>query len=198
MMKFVVASNNAKKLAEMCEIFSEIGVSVISLRDAGIVSEPEETGATFEENAFVKARAAMLASGLPAIADDSGLCVSALDEAPGVYSARYGGDGLSDEDRVQLLLRQLGDESIRDAKFVCAVACVFTDGSEFALQGECAGEITKTPRGSEGFGYDPVFLPEGLDNTMAELMPPEKNKISHRGKALRMLKKELERRYVDK
>ena len=198
MMEFVLASNNTKKLIEMREILLGIGISVVSMRDLGIDSEPEETGATFEENALIKARAAMSASGQPAIADDSGLCVSALGGGPGVYSARYGGPGLSDGERTQLLLRELGDELNRAAKFVCAIACVFPNGREIVLRGECGGEITKEPRGSGGFGYDPIFEPEGLGCTMAQLTPEGKHKISHRGRALLVLRKELERLYVDK
>jgi len=198
MMKFVLASNNAKKLIEMRDILSEFGVSVISLAEAGIDSEPEETGTTFEENALIKAHAASKASGMPAIADDSGLCVDALGGAPGVLSARYGGDERqSDEDRVALLLRNLGDNTNRAAKFMCAVACVFPDGREFTVYGECAGEITDAPRGAGGFGYDPVFLVAGMGLTMAELDPAEKNKISHRGNAMKKLKKELVKHYAE-
>ena len=191
MTKFVLASNNAKKLAELRDILAELGVSVVSLAEAGIFSEPEETGTTFEANALIKARSAMEASGLPAIADDSGIWVDALGGEPGVYSARYGGEGFDDEGRTALLIRNLGDEKRRAARFECAVACVFPDGREITVHGQCAGEVTASPRGAGGFGYDPVFLVEGMGRTMAELEPGEKNAISHRARALTKLKEEL-------
>ena len=190
-MKFVLASNNKGKLREMREILSELGIEVLSQREAGISVEPEETGATFAENALIKARAAMEASGLAAIADDSGIAVEALGGAPGVYSARYGNCG-SDEERVQLLLKNMENEEHRAAKFVSDIAVVFPDGKELLTEGECAGELTREPRGENGFGYDPIFYMPCFGRTLAEVSAEEKNAVSHRGKALRAMKVKLE------
>lgn len=195
-MKFVLASNNPKKLKEMREILSELGIEVISQGEAGVNIEVEETGRTFEENALLKAAAVMEATGLPAIADDSGLMVDALGGAPGIYSARYGGDECrTDAERIEYLLRNMGDTDERGASFVSTIACVFPDGRRIITRGECTGLILREPRGSGGFGYDPVFhLPE-YNMTMAEMSPEQKNKISHRAKALNNLKKELGKIY---
>ena len=190
-MKVVLASHNAKKITEMRAILSQMGVEVLSQRDVGVDLEPEETGTTFEANARIKAKAVMEATGLPAIADDSGLMVDALDGAPGVYSARYGGEGATDADRNVKLLRELRDipEGRRGARFVSAVCCVFPDGSRVETRGECPGWVGFAPRGKDGFGYDPLFvvaqgLP-GAGKTYAELTPEEKDAVSHRGNALR-------------
>lgn len=192
-MKFVLAGNNEKKLKEMREILSTLGIEVISLKEAGISAAPEETGSTFEENALIKAEAAMKLSGLPAIADDSGLVVEALGGEPGIYSARYGSPACkSDEDRTRHLLSNMLNMEQRDAKFVSSIACVFPNGDKLTAYGECKGEISRSPSGTGGFGYDPVFyLPEyGL--TMAELEPQQKNRISHRAKALEDFKRKLQ------
>ena len=187
-MRYILASNNNGKLREMKVILAETGAEVVSQREAGADFEAEETGTTFEENALIKARAACQALGEPAIADDSGLCVDALGGAPGVYSARYGGCR-TDPDRIALLLKNLGDEKDREAKFVSCIACVFPNGDVLTARGECPGTITTAPRGDGGFGYDPVFLVG--DKTMAELSDEEKDKISHRGTALRALARRL-------
>ena len=183
-MKFVLASNNRKKLAELRAILGEQGHEVASLHECGVQSDPVETGETFEQNARIKARSACAATGLPSIADDSGLEVDALGGAPGVRSARYCPG--SDADRVDFLLKNLEavPDAERTARFVSAVACVFPDGRELVTRGECGGVILRERRGEGGFGYDPVvYVPqEGL--TFAQLPAERKNAISHRGRAL--------------
>lgn len=193
-MKAVLASHNKKKMAEMRAILSELGVELLSQADVGVDIEPEETGTTFEENARIKAEAIMQATGLPAIADDSGLVVDALNGEPGVYSARYGGEGLDDTGRWQLLLKNMEGTENRACRFVSVICCAFPDGSQLMTRGECHGVVAEGPRGEGGFGYDPVFwLPE-KGKSMAELSPEEKNSISHRGNALRVFKEELEKK----
>lgn len=183
-MKVVLASQNKKKIVEMKDILSKMGVEVLSQADVGLNLEPEETGATFEENARIKARAVMEAAGMPAIADDSGLMVDALGGEPGVYSARYGGPGLDDTGRWQLLLRNMAGQTNRQGKYVSVICCVFPDGREILSRGECAGLLTEEPAGDGGFGYDPIFFLPQLGKTMAQITPEEKNQISHRAKAL--------------
>ncbi len=192
-MKLVLASDNAHKLREFRELFRTLGVELLSKKEAGVAGEVDETGETFEENAFLKAEAVMRASGLPAIADDSGLCVDALGGEPGVRSARYTGSHAdSDEDRYRLVLKNLGGRTDRGARFVCALCCVFPDGDVLRARGECEGEILFAPKGENGFGYDPIFRPAGYDRSMAELTMEEKNAISHRGRALANFKREWE------
>ena len=188
---FVLASKNKKKLAEMQTILGEQGIQVLSQAQAGVDLDPEETGLTFEENAIIKARAVSEASGLPAIADDSGLMVDALDGAPGVFSARYGGSHeLSDEYRWKLLLKNMEGMEQRAAKYVSVIAAVFPDGRILTARGECHGEIAESPRGDGGFGYDPIFrLPDGRH--MAEIDMEEKNRISHRAIALAEMQRKL-------
>ena len=188
---FVLASKNKKKLAEMQTILGEQGIQVLSQAQAGVDLDPEETGLTFEENAIIKARAVSEASGLPAIADDSGLMVDALDGAPGVFSARYGGSHeLSDEYRWKLLLKNMEGVEQRAAKYVSVIAAVFPDGRILTARGECHGEIAESPRGNGGFGYDPIFrLPDGRH--MAEIDMDEKNRISHRAIALAEMQRKL-------
>lgn len=196
-MKLVLASKNQKKLKEMNEILSALGVEVCLQADVGIDVDVEETGDTFEENSMLKATAVMEASGLPAVADDSGLCVDALNGAPGVYSARYGGPGLDDTGRYRLLLENMRGQP-RGAKFVSVITCCFPNGDVLTARGECPGTIAFAPQGEGGFGYDPVFFVPGLKKTFAQLSPEEKNAISHRGKALtafaEKLKEYLEQR----
>lgn len=192
-MKLVLASKNKKKLAEMNDILSHLGVEVCSEAEAGVDVEVEETGTTFEENSLLKARAVMEASGLPAIADDSGLMVDALGGDPGVYSARYGGPGLDDTGRWQLLLKNMAGESNRACKFVSVICCAFPDGGEVMARGECPGILAQGPSGDGGFGYDPIFYLPQLGKTMAQLTPAEKNQISHRARALAGFQKEWER-----
>lgn len=193
-MRAVLASHNQKKIRELRAILSGLGVEVLSQADVGVSLEPEETGSTFAENAKIKAEAVMRATGLPAIADDSGLMVDALGGAPGVYSARYGGPGLDDTGRWQLLLRNMEGQTERTCRFVCAICCCFPDGTELTAYGECPGVVAHEAHGSGGFGYDPVFWLPQYGKTMAELTAEEKNAISHRGKALRAFKEGWERK----
>lgn len=188
--RFVLASNNKGKLKEMREILSALGVDVISQKEAGIASEPEETGTTFAENAVIKAKAAMEAAGLPAIADDSGIVVEALGGAPGIYSARYGNCS-SDEERVDYLLKNMENEEHRAAKFVSSIAVAFPNGDVLTTSGECCGELTRAPVGENGFGYDPVFYMQQFGCTLAQVTPEQKNSVSHRGRALRAMKEKL-------
>jgi XTP/dITP diphosphohydrolase len=191
-MTFVLASNNNDKLKELRAILSDFGYTVISQAEAGIDLEVEETGETFRDNAFLKAEAAMKASGLPAIADDSGLAVEFLNGGPGVRSKRYGGEGLTDTDRNALLLKNMEKAEQRRAKFVSSIVCVFPDGGVVSAEGTCDGTILDAPRGTGGFGYDPVFFVTSAGKSMAELTPEEKNVVSHRGGALRLFKPKLE------
>lgn len=192
-MKVVLASHNQKKMVEMKAILSQMGVEVLSQAEVGVDLEPEETGTTFEENARIKAQAVMQATGLPAIADDSGFMVDALGGDPGVYSARYGGPGLDDTGRWQLLLKNMAGESNRACKFVSVICCAFPDGGEVMARGECPGILAQGPSGDGGFGYDPIFYLPQLGKTMAQLTPAEKNQISHRARALAGFQKEWER-----
>ena len=182
-MKLVLASKNAHKLVEMRDILSQLGVEVVLESEVGVDVDVEETGATFEENAFLKARAVMEASGLPAIADDSGLCVDALNGAPGVYSARYGGPGLDDVGRYRLLLENMRGQLDRRCRFVSAICCCFPNGDRVEARGEGPGS--------------PVFFVPALKKTFAELSPAEKNAISHRGNALTAFREKLEQ-YLNK
>ena len=182
--KFVLATHNPGKLAEMKAILSGLGVEAVSPAESGVEVDVEETGSTFAENAMLKAKAICAASGLPAIADDSGLCVDALNGGPGVYSARYGGEGLDDRGRCMLLLRSLRGQTTRAAHFTCAVACAFPNGDTLEAEGRCDGAIAFAPLGEGGFGYDPVFLIPEKGKTFGQIGPEEKSKISHRGKAL--------------
>ena len=193
-MKFVLASQNKHKLVEMQAILSAHGVEVVLQSDLGLRVDVEETGETFAENALLKARAVMAASGLPAIADDSGVCVDALNGAPGVYSARYG--GLDDTGRYRLLLENMRGAGSRAAHFTSAIACVFPNGDVIEAQGECPGTIAFAPQGDGGFGYDPVFFLPQLRKTYAQLTPEEKAAVSHRGKALEIFDGKL-RTYLE-
>ncbi|MBQ0038642.1 MAG: RdgB/HAM1 family non-canonical purine NTP pyrophosphatase [Clostridiales bacterium] len=183
-MKFVLASHNRGKLAEMRKILGEMGVEVVLQSDMGLALEPEETGTTFAENALIKAKAVMEASGLPAIADDSGLCVDYLGGGPGIYSARYGGLD-DDKARYTLLLNNMRGATTRAAHFHTSIVCAFPDGDVLEAEGDCHGTIAFAPMGESGFGYDPVFFVPSLRKTFAQLTPEEKNAISHRGNALR-------------
>ena len=198
-MKMILASNNQKKLLEMQALLADLGVELVTQRAAGCDFEVDETGTSFEENAWLKAAAVTRATGQVAIADDSGLAVDALDGAPGIYSARFTGNHSdSDADRNAYLLEKLAGVSDRSGRFVCAICCTFPNGDVIRTRGECPGHITTAPSGSGGFGYDPVFWPDGADCTMAELSPEEKNRLGHRGKAIRELKERLKEYYADK
>ena len=183
-MKMVLASKNAHKLVEMRDILSAQGVEVVLESDVGVDVDVEETGTTFEENALLKARAVMEATGLPSIADDSGLMVDALNGAPGVYSARYGGPELDDAGRYRLLLDNMRGQLDRRCRFVSAICCCFPNGDIVTARGECPGTLAYAPKGEDGFGYDPVFFVPSLKKTFAELTGGEKNAVSHRGAAL--------------
>ncbi len=199
MMKIILASNNKGKLREMRELLAELGIEVLSQREAGFDIEVDETGTTFEENSYLKASAITALSGLPAVADDSGLMVDYLGGEPGVYSARYTGNhDDSDEDRYMYLLKKMEGVTDRRAKFVSAVCCTFPNGDVIRTRGECHGNLLYTPVGEHGFGYDPIFGPECSEGSMAQLTDEEKNAISHRGKAVREFIEKLREYYADK
>ena len=191
-MRFVLATHNPGKLREMGEILKDFGIEVVSPRDLGLTVDVEETGTTFAENAMLKAKAICKEANLPAIADDSGLCVDALNGAPGVYSARYGGEGLDDKGRYMLLLSSLRGAPTRAAHFACAVACAFPNGDTLTAEGRCDGSIAYAPLGEGGFGYDPVFLLPGTGKTFGQLTQEEKSAVSHRGRALKDFAGKLE------
>lgn len=184
-MKVILASKNAHKLTELSEILSQLGFEIALESEYGLDIDVDETGTTFEENSFLKADAVMKASGLPVLADDSGLMVDCLDGAPGVYSARYGHKS-SDAERIEYLLENMKDvpQPRRTARFVCVITCLWPDGRKIAARGECPGVILTAPQGQGGFGYDPVFYLPERGKTYAELAPEEKNAISHRARAL--------------
>ena len=186
-MKFVLATQNPKKLKEMSAILGELGVEVVSEADLGVKIEVEETGETFAENSLLKAKAVMEATKLPAIADDSGLCVDALNGGPGVYSARFGGEGLDDTGRYRLLLQMLHGQADRRAHFHTTITCAFPNGDVLQDDGEVEGTIAFAPMGENGFGYDPLFYYEPLKKSFAQLTPEEKNSVSHRRRALESL-----------
>ncbi len=191
MLTFLLASHNKKKLNELSRILEPLGFKVISPKDIeGGITEPEENGSTFEENALIKARSACKETGIPAVADDSGLCVDALNGAPGIYSARYAGTG-NDDDNNALLLKNLEKvpKEKRTARFVSSIACVFPDGREFTVKGAVEGEIGFLPQGDGGFGYDPLFITEW--GCFGQLSPEEKDKVSHRHNAIVKFTEEL-------
>ncbi|MCL2662460.1 MAG: RdgB/HAM1 family non-canonical purine NTP pyrophosphatase [Oscillospiraceae bacterium] len=183
-MRYILATANPGKIKEMRDILSGLGIEVVTRDGLGIQIAVEETGTTFYENAKLKAEAICAASKMPSIADDSGLVVEALDGRPGVYSSSYGGEALTAEQRCMFLLDEMKKTEQRRAKFVCNIVCVFPDGNILSAAGECNGTISTEIKGVRGFGYDPVFVPDGYIKTMAELSSEEKNAISHRGKAL--------------
>lgn len=190
-MKYVIATHNPHKLLELQRILEPLHIDVTTTD----LREVEETGTTFAENAFLKAQAACEQTGLPAVADDSGLSVDALQGAPGVYSARYAGPDATDAQRMEKLLEELEDipADQRTARFVSAICVVYPDGERIDVEETCEGSVAFAPRGTDGFGYDPIFLVG--DRTYAELSPAEKDAVSHRGKALRKLAKRLEGRH---
>lgn len=190
-MKILLATHNAKKLAELRRLVAEqrFAVEVLGLDDVGPYPEPAETERSFEGNALLKARAGVAATGLPALADDSGLVVDLLNGMPGVRSARWSGSGATDQRNLDLLIAQLDDTDPADrtARFVCAVAYAAPDGAEHVLRATMEGRLVSQPRGGNGFGYDPIFVAEGQTRTNGELSPAEKDAISHRGKAIRAM-----------
>ena len=184
-MKVILASKNPHKLTELSAILSQHGFEIALESEYGLDIDVDETGTTFEENSLLKAEAVMKASGLPVLADDSGLMVDALNGAPGVYSARYGHKS-SDGERTAFLLENMKDvpDEKRTAKFVCVITCLWPDGRKIVARGECPGVITREVHGENGFGYDPVFYLPELGMTYAELPSEQKNAISHRARAL--------------
>lgn len=186
-MKLILATNNQHKLTEFRRVLDPIGVTVISQNEAGISVDVEETGKTFEENAKLKADAIYQLTELPTVADDSGLEVDILDNAPGVYTARYAGENATDADRYNKLLGEMKavKDADRTARFVCVLYYIDSDGVGHSMRGECFGKIGYEPKGENGFGYDPVFMVG--NKSFSELLPEEKDAVSHRGKALQML-----------
>ena len=191
-MKLLAATTNRGKIVEIAEILSGLGVTVMTPEEIDLHIDVKEDGATFAENALIKARAWSEAAGMPALADDSGLCVDALDGRPGVMSARFSGSDATDEKNIQLLLRSLQGKTQRTARFVCAVALAWQTGEVILAEGRYEGIIIDEPRGRGGFGYDPVFLDPELNKTLAQMSPGEKNARSHRRKALDALKTRLQ------
>lgn len=202
MMKVVLASKNAHKLQEISKITEKFDMELVLESQVGVDIDVEETGSTFEENSFIKAEAVMKATGLPALADDSGIAVDALNGEPGIYSARYGFDpSLDDWGRLELLLKnteQVPDSS-RQAQFVCVITLVTPEGQVIQARGEAHGELLRQPAGEGGFGYDPIFYYPPLGKSFAELSPEEKNQVSHRAQALKLFYEKLkEAGYADK
>lgn len=190
-MKLVIASNNAHKIAEIKTIIGGFFEEIYSLKELSLEIDPEETGKTFEENALLKARAVTEATGMCALSDDSGLCVEALNGAPGVYSARYAGEGHDDAENNALLLRNLQGKTDRAAYFVSCVALTYPDGKEIIAEGRTYGSILTELKGNNGFGYDPLFYSDDLKKSFGEASAEEKNTVSHRGRALAALKEKL-------
>lgn len=192
-MKFIIATNNAKKLRELKRILNPLGIDAVSAKEVGVeLDDVDETGSTFAENAYLKAEAAFQKTGLAAVADDSGLCVDALNGRPGVYSARYGGENATDDDKNNKLLEELADvpKDKRTAHFTCSICCILPNGEKITAEGICEGSIAFAPHGNGGFGYDPIFMYN--NKSYAELTAEEKDAVSHRGHALRMLQNKLE------
>lgn len=193
MKKFIIASNNAHKAAEINRILTPLGITAVTAKQAGVnLPEVEETGKTFTENARLKAQSAFDICKAPVIADDSGLVVDVLNGAPGVYSARYAGEGASDKDKINKLLRELEGvpSDRRTAAFVCSICCILENSRIIEVSGRCEGKIALEPKGEGGFGYDPVFITTD-GKSYAELLEKEKDSISHRGNALRAFRAEL-------
>lgn len=180
---FLIATNNAHKVEEFRRIFSNLGLFLVTPRELGIKCEPEENGDSFEQNAVIKARAFYDVCKIPTVADDSGLCVDALGGEPGIYSARYGNMD-DDKSRLDLLLKNMEGKIQRASRFVCAIACVMSDGSEFTVTGTVNGRLAEKAIGDGGFGYDPAFIPDGFDKTFGQMSAGEKDALSHRARAL--------------
>ena len=201
-MKVVLASKNKHKLVEISKITEKFGIELVLQSELGVDLDVEETGTTFEENSFLKAEAVMKATGLPALADDSGIAVDALNGEPGIYSARYGfDDSLDDWGRLLLLLKNTEHvpDGQRQAQFVCVITMVTPDGEVIQARGEIHGELTREARGENGFGYDPIFFYPPLGKTTAELSSEEKNQVSHRANALKLFYEKMkEAGYADK
>ena len=201
-MKVVLASKNPHKLVEISKITEQFDMELVLQSELGVDIDVEETGTTFEENSYLKARAVMEATGLPALADDSGIAVDALNGEPGIYSARYGFDeSLDDWGRLQLLLKNTANvpDGQRQAQFVCVITLVTPDGKVIQARGEVHGELLRAPAGERGFGYDPIFYYPPFGKSLAEVSAEEKNQVSHRANALRVFYEKLkEAGYADK
>ena len=201
-MKVVLASKNRHKLEEISKITEKFDMELVLQSDLGVDIDVEENGTTFEENSFIKAEAVMKATGLPALADDSGIAVDALNGEPGIYSARYGfDDTLDDWGRLELLLKNTEHvpDGQRQAQFVCVITMITPEGKTIQARGEIHGELTREARGENGFGYDPIFYYPPLGKTTAELSSEEKNAVSHRANALKVFYEKLkEAGYADK
>lgn len=201
-MKVVLASKNPHKLVEISQITEKFGMELVLESQLGVDIDVEETGSTFEENSFLKAEAVMKATGLPALADDSGICVDALGGEPGIYSARYGfDDSLDDFGRLRLLLKNTENvpDGQRQAQFVCVITFVTPDGKVIQARGEVHGELLRSPAGEGGFGYDPIFYYPPFGKSLAQVSPAEKNSVSHRANALKVFYEKLkEAGYADK
>ena len=201
-MRVVLASKNRHKLEEISKITEKFGIELVLQSELGIDLDVEETGTTFEENSYIKAEAVMKATGLPALADDSGIAVDALNGEPGIYSARYGFDeSLDDWGRLELLLKNTEHvpDGQRQAQFVCVITMVTPEGQVIQARGEIHGELTREPYGENGFGYDPIFYYPPLGMTTAQLPPEVKNEVSHRGNALKLFYEKMkEAGYADK
>ena len=201
-MKVVLASKNKHKLVEISKITEKFGIELVLQSELGVDIDVEETGTTFEENSFLKAEAVMKATGLPALADDSGIAVDALNGEPGIYSARYGfDDTLDDWGRLELLLKNTEHvpDGERQAQFVCVITMVTPEGQTIQARGEIHGELTREARGENGFGYDPIFYYPPMGMTTAEMPSEAKNEVSHRGNALKVFYDKLkEAGYADK
>lgn len=189
----VLASRNKGKTSEIKNLLNNFPVTVKNLNDFGPIPHIEETGTTFDENAYLKASFTARILGVPALADDSGLCVDALGGAPGVYSARYGGEEASDAQRCAKLLDELKNQSNRKAAFECIISIAVPPGAALTYEGRCEGLISQKPLGTNGFGYDPIFYYPPLKKTFAQLTQEEKSKVSHRGLALKELKDEFDK-----
>lgn len=190
-MRIIAATKNAGKIKEIESIFKDLGIEAVSQQSEGFDVDIEETGDTFEKNALIKARAVSMLTDDIVMADDSGLCIDALDGRPGIYSARYAGENASDRTKIQKILAEMEPHSNRSAKFVTAVAAILPDGREFVTTGEVRGEILREPEGENGFGYDPIFYCDELKKTFAQAEEEEKNTVSHRGRALRAMYEKL-------
>ena len=183
----VLATRNQGKLKEMSLWLAPLGIELVLESELGLDIEVEETGATFEENSLLKAATVARGTNMPTIADDSGMCVDALNGQPGIYTARYGGDGLSDRERYLLLLEHMEDKQNRTAKFVSVVTCVFPNGDVVSARGELPGSIARAPAGEGGFGYDPIFYVDHMEMTLAQMTMEERQSCSHRAAAIRQL-----------
>jgi len=189
----VIATRNSGKTKEIRDLLKGFPITIKNLDDFGPIPEVEEDGDTFDDNAYKKSSFTSRILGLPALSDDSGLCVDALEGAPGVYSARYAGDNATDEENCAKVLKELNGQQNRKASFQCVISIAVPSGAALTYEGRCDGVILESPRGSNGFGYDPVFFFQEFNKTFAEISREKKSRVSHRGKALRELRDEFDK-----